>query len=83
VSGRTPNPCVECNRTIKFGVLLQRALGLGMDRIATGHYARIEYDGASGRYLLKKAADVKRIRHTCFIRSRRSSSGGPSFLSAG
>ncbi len=60
VSGRTPNPCVECNRTVKFGVLLQKALELGMDRIATGHYARIEYDGASGRYLLKKSADVNK-----------------------
>ncbi len=58
VSGKTPNPCVDCNKTVKFGVLLQKALELGMDTIATGHYARIEYDEKSGRYLLKKAADT-------------------------
>ncbi len=58
LSGLTPNPCVECNKTVKFGVLLQKALELGMDRIATGHYARVEYDDVSGRYLLKKAADT-------------------------
>ena len=58
VCGKTPNPCVDCNKTIKFGVLLDRALELGLDYIATGHYARIEYDSASGRYLLKKAADT-------------------------
>ena len=54
-AGRTPNPCVTCNRHIKFGALLQKALELGCDKIATGHYARVEYDSGSGRYLLKKA----------------------------
>ncbi len=53
--GGTPNPCVDCNRLIKFGALLDKALELGCDFIATGHYARIERDAASGRYLLKKA----------------------------
>ena len=52
---QTPNPCIECNRYIKFGVLLDRALALGCDSIATGHYARIEKDG--DRYLIKKGAD--------------------------
>jgi tRNA-specific 2-thiouridylase len=56
-TGRTPNPCIDCNRFIKFDKLIERAALLGYDRIATGHYARIEYDGAAGRYLLKKAAD--------------------------
>jgi len=55
--GETPNPCIECNRTIKFGKMLERARLLGMDHIATGHYARSEYDPARGRWVLKKAAD--------------------------
>lgn len=42
VKGRTPNPCVDCNRYLKFGALLQKAIGLGFDYLATGHYARIE-----------------------------------------
>ena len=54
-SGLTPNPCVECNRHLKFGLFLQSALALGYDCIVTGHYARIEK--ADGRYLLRKAVD--------------------------
>jgi len=54
--GRTPNPCIECNKHIKFGRLLQKATELKKDVIVTGHYARVERDGA-GRYLLKKGAD--------------------------
>ena len=53
--GRTPNPCVGCNRAVKFGALLGQAAELGCSRLATGHYARTEYDPASGRWLLKKA----------------------------
>lgn len=53
----TPNPCIDCNRYIKFEKLFLRAKQLEMDYIVTGHYARIEYDGQSGRYFLKKAAD--------------------------
>ena len=55
--GETPNPCIDCNRHIKFSKLLHRARELEYDYIATGHYARIEYDEARGRYLLKKAKD--------------------------
>ncbi len=55
-AGCTPNPCVVCNRCIKFGALLEQARGLGAHSIATGHYARIEYDTSSARWLLKKAA---------------------------
>jgi tRNA-specific 2-thiouridylase len=55
--GRTPNPCITCNRDIKFGALLEKARELGADYIATGHYARIEMASDSGRYLLKKGAD--------------------------
>lgn len=54
-SGGTPNPCVVCNRTMKFGLFLEKALSLGFDAIATGHYAKItERDG---RYLLSGADD--------------------------
>ncbi len=56
LSGRTPNPCIECNKRIKFGAMLERAVILGYDKIATGHYAVITR-GEDGRYLLKKAAD--------------------------
>ncbi|MCL2094471.1 MAG: tRNA 2-thiouridine(34) synthase MnmA [Treponema sp.] len=55
--GATPNPCVTCNRCIKFETLLKKARDLGLDRVATGHYARIEEDPQTGRFLLKKAAD--------------------------
>lgn len=53
--GRTPNPCIACNRHIKFGALLDRALALGADKLATGHYARIQWDEGSGRHLLLRA----------------------------
>jgi tRNA-specific 2-thiouridylase len=56
-NGATPNPCIDCNRYINIKKLLDRAKQLGMDYIATGHYAVIEHDAESGRYLLKKAAD--------------------------
>jgi len=49
-AGRTPNPCIDCNRCLKFGAFLDRALEMGFDYIATGHYARVGYDEASGRY---------------------------------
>lgn len=56
-NGKTPNPCIDCNRYLKFDKLYHRAKELGYDFVVTGHYARIERDAASGRYLLKKAAD--------------------------
>lgn len=56
----TPNPCIECNRSLKFGSLLQYALDLGCDAVATGHYARIVHDEETGRFLLKKAADISK-----------------------
>ena len=55
--GGTPNPCIDCNRYLKFGKLLQRAQELGCDTVVSGHYARVERDEATGRYLLKRAAD--------------------------
>lgn len=57
VEGRTPNPCIDCNRYIKFETMFKRAVGLGFDHMATGHYACIDFDEDSGRYLLKKAID--------------------------
>ena len=55
LEGRTPNPCIRCNETIKFGLLLRKALALGADLLATGHYARID-QGPDG-YALRKAVD--------------------------
>lgn len=55
--GGTPNPCIVCNKNLKFGAMLELALERGFDYIATGHYARIEKDEKSGRFLLKKGAD--------------------------
>jgi len=54
-AGHTPNPCVECNRSIKFGRLLDRAQVLGFDFVATGHHARVASRG--GRYVLERGAD--------------------------
>lgn len=54
--GRTPNPCIICNRKIKFKILLNKAKELGIDFLATGHYARIIHD-KSGRHLLAKPED--------------------------
>jgi tRNA-specific 2-thiouridylase len=59
LSGETPNPCVVCNKHVKFGALFDSAKSLGCELMATGHYARVEYDTGSGRYLLKKAASGK------------------------
>ena len=53
-SGRTPNPCVQCNRHVKFEHLMERARELGCDRLVTGHYARVRCD-RSGRYWLQQA----------------------------
>ena len=58
--GRTPNPCVLCNKDIKFGILRERAGELGADFIATGHHTRVERDENSGNYLLKKGADKQK-----------------------
>jgi len=55
--GRTPNPCVACNQHIKFGLLLDEALSLGADYLATGHYARVEHSRDGHRLL--KAADTR------------------------
>ncbi len=56
-AGRTPNPCLRCNRTIRFTLLLERALALGADYLATGHYARVDDDPATGLRRLRRAVD--------------------------
>ncbi len=56
-NGLTPNPCIDCNRYLKFDKLLQRAKELNFDYVATGHYAQVEYNQKSGRWILKKATD--------------------------
>ena len=58
--GRTPNPCILCNERVKFGSFLKRALELEADFIATGHYARLDFDEGADRYLLKKGVDRRK-----------------------
>ena len=57
INGGTPNPCIDCNRFIKFSKMLEIAQEEGFDYIVTGHYARVCYDEKSERYLLKKGID--------------------------
>lgn len=54
-TGETPNPCIDCNRYLKFGRLYQKAAELGCEYVVTGHYARVELDERTGRWLLKKS----------------------------
>ena len=58
--GATPNPCIDCNRYLKFDHLMRKAIELGCDYVVTGHYARIRYDESTGRYLLYRAADLSK-----------------------
>lgn len=55
---RTPNPCIECNRYMKFGLMYEKAKELNCDYIATGHYAKMEYSEKYGRYVLKKSKNL-------------------------
>jgi len=57
VRGETPSPCILCNNFVKFHHLVDRAAGIGADRVATGHYARVRYDGERGRWLLLRGKD--------------------------
>ena len=54
-AGRTPNPCVTCNREVKFQELMRKARELGCEFLATGHYARVKRDAKTGRYRLMRA----------------------------
>lgn len=56
-TGKIPNPCIECNKYLKFGAMLEKALQMDCGYVATGHYAQIQQDPSTGRYLLYKAAD--------------------------
>lgn len=58
-AGRTPNPCVMCNQNLKFGTLINRAKQLGAEKIATGHFARVE-TASNGRVLLKRGRDARK-----------------------
>ena len=58
--GRTPNPCVVCNRKIKTGILLEKAQALGVERLATGHYAGVVWDERRKRYAVRQAMDANK-----------------------
>ncbi|MCL4510425.1 MAG: tRNA 2-thiouridine(34) synthase MnmA [Bacteroidetes bacterium] len=58
LAGRTPNPCVICNRKIKWEYLLEKANSLGADYICTGHYAKVRFDGDTKRYVLSRGSDT-------------------------
>ncbi len=60
LAGVTPNPCVVCNKEIKFKLFFDLVKELGIDTIATGHYVKVEKDTQSGKYLLKKAEDERK-----------------------
>src|SRR5438477_1848714 len=57
-AGRTPLPCARCNSDLKFATLVERARGFEADAVATGHYACVEHDAATGRYRLKRGVDA-------------------------
>jgi len=58
--GETPSPCILCNNFVKFHHLVDRAAGIGADRVATGHYARVRYDEGRGRWLLLRGQDRRK-----------------------
>lgn len=60
LQGRTPNPCVVCNARIKWGYFFRKAEELGLDYFATGHYAKVTYDGRKKRFILKEAEDKEK-----------------------
>ncbi len=57
---KTPNPCVECNKYLKFGLMWEKAKSLGCNYISTGHYAKTEYSDKYGRYVLRKSSNTKK-----------------------
>lgn len=58
--GRTPNPCIACNKYVKFDALLKKAHELGAYWVATGHYAKVEYNEATDRYLVRKSEEMRK-----------------------
>ncbi|MGZ6995857.1 MAG: tRNA 2-thiouridine(34) synthase MnmA [Acidimicrobiia bacterium] len=69
-AGRTPNPCVECNRTMKFGRLLDRGMAMGFDAVATGHHARIAHNAVGGPVLARGADRAKDQSYVLYMLSR-------------
>ncbi len=59
-NARTPNPCIECNKYLKFGAMYEKAKSLGIDYISTGHYAKIEYSDKYKRYILRKSKNLEK-----------------------
>ena len=64
---KTPNPCIECNRYLKFGKMFEKAQELGCKYIATGHYAKIEYSDEFGQNVLKKSKASRKRSKLCFV----------------
>lgn len=60
LNGRTPNPCIDCNRYLKFGALMEKAALLSCDKVVTGHYARVVYNEAADEYELRKGLDASK-----------------------
>lgn len=60
LAGKTPNPCIACNQYVKFAALLQKAVALGADYVATGHYAQVSFDAQRERFVLQKALDANK-----------------------
>jgi tRNA-uridine 2-sulfurtransferase len=60
LKGRTPNPCIACNRYVKFDAMLKKAVSMGIDYVATGHYAKVDFEKNINRYLLKKSVTDKK-----------------------
>jgi tRNA-uridine 2-sulfurtransferase len=60
LAGRTPNPCLRCNRHIRFTLLLERALALGADYLCTGHYVRVDTDAITGRWRLRRGVSAEK-----------------------
>ena len=60
LTGKTPNPCVACNRSVKFGAFLQDAMRLGYTHISTGHYAGVAYEQTAGRYCLQRSRQTRK-----------------------
>ena len=79
-SGETPNPCVECNRTMKFGRVLERAEQLGFDEVATGHHARVVDTASAARSHAEPTS--RRTSRTCCTCSERARSRAPACRSA-
>ncbi|HAF17928.1 MAG TPA: tRNA 2-thiouridine(34) synthase MnmA, partial [Peptococcaceae bacterium] len=67
LEGRTPNPCVICNKTIKFQALWEKARSFGAEYLATGHYVRVSYDEERGRWVLKRGLDPSKDQSLSLI----------------